>query len=39
MVSGENIYIHSERAGEDPKKVIPLRFQAGNTALIFCLLA
>lgn len=31
MASGENIYIHGERAGEDPNKVIPQRFQAGDS--------
>ena len=29
MASGENIYIHGDRAG-DPKKVIPEKFQAGD---------
>ena len=38
MASGENIYIHGDRAG-DPKKVIPQRFQAGDrrTDSILCL--
>lgn len=38
MASGENIYIHGDRAG-DPKKVIPQKFQAGDrrTDSILCL--
>lgn len=38
MASGGNIYIHGERAGEDPKKVIPQRFQAGATQTLYPLL-
>lgn len=31
MASGENIYIHGGGAGEDSNKVIPQRFQAGDS--------